>query len=364
MPNNNEQITALIEHNEELENYFRNTIIPQLFIDADMILRKFTPPAMKQFRLHEGDIGKPIGNIKENFRFPTIIDNIQEVISSGEILEKEIQTVDRHWYQMNILPYVVRKTNKTNGVIITFVDITHRINDLREMEKLIGDREVLIDMLVHDIRTPLTSLGLSLELLKNGAENQGGKFSALLAPAERSLTKITGIIDDLVQSRWAENSYEASEELLDLQNILEDVRLTLADQIAESQASISYDIRFSEITFVRRNLRSIIYNLISNAIKYRSDKRQLNIWISSYSENGFMVISVKDNGIGIAAENRQTIFKKFGRVSGTAEGYGVGLYLVREMIMNTGGKIEVESELGRGSVFRVYLKIKSYSYVD
>ncbi len=63
---------SLEENYEELENYFSNTIIPQLFVDAQFILRKFTPPAMKQFNLAPGDIGKNILDIKDNFRFPTL----------------------------------------------------------------------------------------------------------------------------------------------------------------------------------------------------------------------------------------------------------------------------------------------------
>ena len=94
------QIKKLIELNDELENYFGNTIIPQLFVDADLILRKFTPPAMKQFNLKDGDKGRPIADIKENLRFPNITDNISQVIESNEILEKEIQTTDFRWYQI------------------------------------------------------------------------------------------------------------------------------------------------------------------------------------------------------------------------------------------------------------------------
>ena len=104
-----EQIEELIELNEELvelnddlENYFRNTIIPQLFVDGDLILKKFTPPAMKQFNLVKSDLGKSISDFKDNFRFLTITDDIQQVIDCNEILEKEIQTTDLRWCQMNI----------------------------------------------------------------------------------------------------------------------------------------------------------------------------------------------------------------------------------------------------------------------
>src|SRR5436190_24092186 len=95
------QVENLVRINDDLENYFRNTIIPQLFIDRDLRLRKFTPPAMKQFSLTRNDIGKVIGDIKDNFRYPSIVENIETVISTNEILEKEIQTTDFRWYQMN-----------------------------------------------------------------------------------------------------------------------------------------------------------------------------------------------------------------------------------------------------------------------
>jgi len=112
MDSKDQKINSLIELNDELENYFRNTIIPQLFVDADLVLRKFTPPAMRQFKLHKNDIGKPLTDIKDNFRFPSIIENIHHVINSGELLEKEIQTTDMRWYQMNILPYIIMRKKK------------------------------------------------------------------------------------------------------------------------------------------------------------------------------------------------------------------------------------------------------------
>lgn len=159
MPNKNEQINALTELNEELENYFSNTIIPQLFVDSQLILRKFTPPAMRQFELKYEFIGMHLEDIKENFRFPTIIENIKAVIATGKILEKEIQTTDLRWYQMNILPYIVRKENKTNGVIITFVNVTPRIRDLKEQENLLLSMSFYLIQLRMTLRTRYWGLG-------------------------------------------------------------------------------------------------------------------------------------------------------------------------------------------------------------
>ncbi|AOM79642.1 ATP-binding protein [Pedobacter steynii] len=357
MPNKNEQISTLIELNEELENYFSNTIIPQLFVDAHLILRKFTPPAMRQFKLKHEFIGMHLEDIKENFRFPTIIENIKVVIATGKILEKEIQTNDLRWYQMNILPYIIRKENKTNGVIITFVDVTPRIRDLKEQERLIAEHELLLDTIAHDIKNPLLGLSLTVQVLKRLPEKSMEKFPVLLRNVENSLTDIKKVVNDLVDSRWGHQRYQSAEELVDLQNILEDVRLTLAPQILESGAIIKEDLAISEITFIRRKLRSVIYNLLNNAIKYTPAERHPEILITSYEQDGFMVISVTDNGIGISEEDQKLIFEKFQRLRLTVDGSGVGLYLVNTIVLSSGGKIIVESELGKGSVFKVFLKM-------
>ena len=346
----------LTKLNDELENYFRNTIIPQLFVDADLILQKFTPPAMKQFNLSPKDIGKSITDIQENFRFHSIIENIQQVIDSNEILEKEIQTTDLRWYQMNIIPYVHIKTKRTNGVIITFVEITRRINDLKEQEKLISDHESLLDTISHDIKTPLTSLVLAVEVFKDVPFEDTKQLQTFYNLVQNGIKKLQILINDLTTTREGEHKYRTQEELLDFEHILEDARLTLTDSIKNSNAEIKSEINVSEITFSRRKLRSIIFNLLSNAIKFRSPDRQPKIFIKTEFEGDYIVIFVKDNGTGIDPEKQKAIFSKYFRLENNIEGSGVGLYLVKEIVENSGGKISLESEPGKGSEFKVYLK--------
>lgn len=348
----------LVELNDELESYFRNTIIPQLFIDGDLILQKFTPPAMKQFNLAKGDVGKSITDIKDNFRFPTITDDIQEVIDCNEILEKEIQTTDLRWYQMNIIPYVGKKDNKTNGVIITFVEITTRIKDLKEQERLISDYETLLDTISHDINNPLTNLVVSIDIFKHVASEHPEKFGPLLKNVESSIKKIQTIITELTDTRKVEHKYRAEEELLHFANILEEVRLTIMDSVISSGAVIKSELNISDITFSRRKLRSIIYNLVSNAIKYKSPERKPEIFIKTEREKDFIIISIKDNGLGIEASKQDAIFSKYFRVENKIEGSGIGLYLVKEIVNNSGGKIVLESQPGKGSEFKVYIKAK------
>lgn len=350
------QIKELATHNDDLENYFRNTIIPQLFIDGDLILRKFTPPAMKQFNLKLADIGKSISDIKDNFRFPTIIENIQQVIDDNEILEKEIQTTDFRWFQMDIIPYIEQKSKKANGVIMTFVEITMRIKDLKDQEKLILDHELLLDTISHDIKSPLTSLMLTISLLKKNSIETSEKYKSLFYILESSVKKMQSVINELTDAGKQKQKYKTQEELLSFENILEDVRLSLSGNIKDSGAKIRSEVNVSEILYSRRKLRSIIYNLVNNAIKFQSEDRTPEIFITTTREKNFIVITVKDNGIGIEKSNRDTIFKKYNRVETDVEGSGIGLYLVKEIVNSSKGKITLKSKVGQGSEFKVFLK--------
>lgn len=358
MPDKNKQLKELAEHNDELENYFRNTIIPQLFVDGTLKLQKFTPPAMKQFSLSASDVGKPIDDIKDNFRFPTIVEDIEQVIKSNEILEKEIQTTDLHWYQMNIIPYVKIEDNKTDGVIITFVEITSRITDLKDLEKLVADHEILLDTISHDIKNPLANLEIAIELFKNVSPHDEIKFSALLKIVDNALKKMNKLIKELTEVRKGDHKYKAKEELLHFEDILEDVRLTLSDNIIAANAILTSKINTSEITFSKIKLRTIVYNLVNNAIKFRAAKRTPKIVVTTKKQKNYMVISVKDNGIGIKKKNLESIFSKYYRLENSIEGSGIGLYLVKEIVNNSGGKILVTSQPGSGTEFQVYLKIK------
>ncbi|MGN6543399.1 MAG: sensor histidine kinase, partial [Ginsengibacter sp.] len=143
-------------------------------------------------------------------------------------------------------------------------------------------------------------------------------------------------------------------------HILEDVRLTLSHNIKDSDAIIKSELNVQEMTFSRRKLRSIIYNLVSNAIKFRSPERRPKIVIKTERESNFIIISIKDNGIGIDSHKQEAIFSKYFRIGNNIEGSGVGLYLVKEIVTNAGGKIYVESQLGEGSEFKVYLKSESF----
>lgn len=353
---NASKIRRLHDLNQELENYFRNTIIPQLFVDADLLLRKFTPPAMKQFDLSENHMGKSIKEVCHNIRYPTFVEDIQQVIDTGKALEKEIQTTDFRWYQMNILPYIDYNENKTNGVIITFVNITDRIRTLKEVEKLNADHETFIYAVSHDIKGPLNNLEGLIENLKEEADKCGVELKSLVEMVDFSLSGLKKMVSDLGDITRTRYELSKGADQINIENILEEVGLALKDKIIDSKARITTDINVYKFNFSRKNLRSIIYNLLSNAIKYKAPDRNPEILIKTKRSDNYILLSVTDNGLGIEESKIQTIFSEFSRISDLVEGTGVGLFIVKKIVDNIGGKIEVDSTVGKGSTFNVYIK--------
>lgn len=346
----------VIELNEELENYFRNTVIPQLFVDSNMILRKFTPPAMKHFRLTKEDNGRPISEIANSIRFPTIIDNIREVIETNQDMEKEIQTTDLQWYQMNILPYIIRKSNQTNGVIITFVDISSRMEALKQYERLNLNHETVIFALSHDLKGPVNNINGLIDLLRDLNEGDKNERDILMESLSISAGKLMDTIEDLTESLKDKTGATVNSQRINIQNIVEDVRIGLSDRIFGAKAMIHTDFQVTEVNFSRKNIRSIVYNLISNAIKFSEQNGKPDIWLTTEDKEDYVLLTVRDNGPGIEKENHDRIFLPQVRLNPEVEGTGSGLFIVKRMVEDLGGKIEVDSSLGEGSVFRVYFK--------
>ncbi len=343
---------------QDLENYFANTIIPQLFVDGDFILRKLTPPAMKQFSLTDEDVNRDIHDVKENFRFPTLIENIEEVIQTGEILEKEVQTTDGKWFQMNILPYRVFEENRNDGVIMTFVDITKRIKAIGELEKLNSEYHTLIDALSHDIRQPLSAIILLSDVLMKAYETKNTpQFEKYIATLKASSNSMRDLVKDFIAVSEDQPELAGEPARVNIKNIAQDVIVSLKPEIFDQGISISTDFEVSEIIFSRNSLRSILYNLLRNSIKYKKIGKPLKILLSTVRKEDYVVLQVKDNGIGIALEHQEAIFQQSTRVSHKIEGTGMGLYIIKRMLKNNGGSIEVESHFGKGSTFSVYFPV-------
>jgi two-component system, OmpR family, phosphate regulon sensor histidine kinase PhoR len=351
------EIEKLVALNEEFENYFRNTIIPQLYIDADLILRKFSPPSNIHFKLTAEDIGKSINDIPSLAQLPELVDRIIEVIKNKNDVEEEIQTNDKRWFQMNILPYIIKKQNRTNGVVITFIDITDRINDKKDIEKVNADHETFIYSVSHDFKGPLTNIVLLIELLKEAINtNKMEDINNFIEKIEKSAQSLKKIIDELTDITRIRRTSDDKPITANIEQIIAEVKFTLKDQIYLSHAKITSNLLVVELPFASKNLRSIMYNLLSNAIKFSKPDTSPEIFIKTEDTEEYVLLSVKDNGVGIKEDKQVEVFSKFTRLQPHIEGTGIGLFIIDKMVTNQGGKIEVESSTDNGTTFTIYLK--------
>ncbi|AMQ57853.1 chemotaxis protein CheB [Algoriphagus sanaruensis] len=347
------KIKELAELNDELNNYFKSTISAQLYVDQDLVLKKFTPSAIKQINLKESDVGRVISDITTNIRFSTVITDIQKVITSSEVIEKEVQTLDGRWYQMMGIPYVRQQDNRNDGVIITFNDITELKKIQDKLSKINDEHKTFIYSVSHDLRGPLANLRTFISLLKEEIEQGSNDLLELVNMTDKSVANLNTIVRELTDVVKIESEIDVPE-WVNLKELLTEIESVLKDIFVNLNSKINYDLKESRIQFSKKNLRSILFNILSNAMKYRSPERDLVVNIRTEKSDGQIILTIQDNGLGIEESERSKIFGVFHRAHDHVEGIGVGLYLVKKIINNAGGDIEVESEVGKGSSFKIY----------
>jgi two-component system CheB/CheR fusion protein len=117
-------IDDLVKLNDDLNNYFRSNLNGQLFVDRDILLKKYSPGAVKHINIRESDVGRPLSNITTNIKFETLISDIQTVIDHGETILQEVESLDGKIYQVMTSPYLRNSDQKIYGAVITFYDIS------------------------------------------------------------------------------------------------------------------------------------------------------------------------------------------------------------------------------------------------
>jgi len=347
----------LLEINDDLNNYFRSNINGQLFIDRELRLMKFSPGAVTQINLLESDVGRPLSNISTNIKFETIIEDVKKVLTEGSIITKEIETINGKWYQIMTMPYLQQADNKMSGAIITFNDITELKHTQMELDKknkallrINADHDNFVHTASHDLLAPLSNIELSISVMNRKVTDP--QLSKFLTIVNSSVKKFHSLIDDISNIAKIESEMIMME-MVDIDEILNNIEWSLDDKIKLSEAVITRDLEVKQILFSKKNLRSILYNLISNAIKFKSDKIPV-INIRTTNEKGTVVLSVQDNGIGMDKEGLDKIFDMYGRLHQHVEGHGIGLYLAKKIVDAANGNIIVESEPDKGSKFIIY----------
>lgn len=270
----------------------------------------------------------------------------------------------RFWANVVIAP--IYNGEKHIGFAKVTRDLSERVKNEElmkknlELHKLNSDLDNFVYTASHDLKAPISNIEglleallryLSPESLADPRIHQVTEF--MKGSIDRFKKTITNLADVIKLQK--ENNQEPS--LVNLNDTIQEVILDIDPMIRSSNATIQTDLGgCSTIQFPPNHFRSIIYNLLSNAIKYHSPKRAPFVQIHCSQTEEYTVISVQDNGLGMKLPDTSKIFTMFKRLHTHVEGTGIGLFMVKRIIENAGGKIEVESELGKGSKFTIYIK--------
>ena len=278
----------------------------------------------------------------------------------------ESSTNQYRWFMIKGVPRF-EANNQLAGYIGSAVDIhmqktMHEQMELKnnQLVRTNNDLDNFIYTASHDLKAPMSNIEGLLHSLRDTLQAEQSITSdtdLILELMENSVLRFKNTILDLTEISKVQKDAEEDQKEINLRELLEDVRVSIHDQISNSKAFIEADfLRAPFIVFSRKNLKSIIYNLVSNAIKYRDPTRYPYITISSEPLEDFVLITIKDNGLGIGEKNLDKVFSMFKRFHDHVEGTGIGLYIVKRIIDNAGGKIELESKVGEGSTFKIWLR--------
>lgn len=240
----------------------------------------------------------------------------------------------------------------------------------KEREQLKTD---FIANMSHELRTPLniiTSASMLLEMKSNKEETVSSEYILdKLSHINQSSNRLRRLINNLIDiSKFDSGFFECKCKNENIVYVVEDIVHEVVDYAKEKNIELIFDTEEEEIiSFIdKEKIERVILNLLSNAIKFTNENGKIEVYMKS--DNNFIYISIKDNGIGISKEKIDHIFQRFYQVdnllSRGSEGSGIGLCIVDEIIRMHGGKINIESEINKGTTFEIVLNVSKSNFID
>lgn len=258
-------------------------------------------------------------------------------------------TINNRSYMVITNP--VKHFDKISGAVIIIIDVTEK----ESREEL---RREFSANVSHELKTPLTAISGFAEIMNDGwAKPEDYQMFALKIYNETQ--RLINLIEDIIKlSRLDENKIEITKESVDMLVLAKDAAARLSSKAKDKNISVTVNGDHGNITGVRQILDEMIYNLCDNAIKYNKKNGKVEVIVKDYISN--VSVTVKDNGIGIPAEDLDRVFERFYCVnkshSKESGGTGLGLSIVKHGAIFHKAKINIDSTLGIGTSIEIVFK--------
>ncbi|GAL85942.1 PAS/PAC sensor signal transduction histidine kinase [Sporocytophaga myxococcoides] len=340
-----------------------------LILDTDGVIIDFNEAFIKTFGYSKEDL------IHKNYSILFIEKDINDAVPEKE-LSRTIRTgssldnnyiVHKNGSQLWVHgESIYTKDDKNRAFLIKLIQniteqkiLEHELKQRNsDLKKIINDRNNFIYTVSHDLISPINSIeGIVRYLETEISDSSESKF--FIEKIYHLFENFRIKIRELSSIAREQETEKIQVEDINIDDLVEEILTDFKDDIENTKIEFIKDFKDAPfIKFSKKNLRSIITNLLSNAIKYRSPANDLIIRMATKKmEGAYILLTVQDNGLGIKKEDQEHIFEMYKRSHLHVEGLGMGMAIVKRILENEGGKIELESEPGKGTTFKVYFPI-------
>lgn len=237
------------------------------------------------------------------------------------------------------------------------------ISTIFKQKKLSQVKNDFINNMTHELKTPISTISLATEALnEDNLSLEEDRRKAYIGMIQEENSRLSVLVDSVLKSAiWDSTEQKLDFKRLSAHKIIKEVVKNFSIQLQKDKGTLnlSLNAKHNELQLDQVHFTNLLFNLLENAKKY--SPVPVKIEINTYNEGPFFVVCIKDHGIGISKANQKKIFDKFYRVpTGNihdVKGFGLGLSYVKRIVELHGGKIDIESTLGKGT--SVYIKIKS-----
>ena len=368
-----QKVDELAGLNDDMSNFLSTTLIGIMFIDSNLHIRKFTNYITEEFNVLAQDVGRPLQYIAYNFMNIDLIRLSQQVATTLIPIERDIVSVNGKPYFLRISPYR-GEGNKVLGLVMTFVDTTKQRSDQRQIDsieqalqkaqKANAEKNSFLSRMSHDMRTPLNAI-MGLTYLTLDQTTLSDEARTNLLKIQDSSQYLLGIITDVLDTSMIESGkMKTQEEPVLEEQLIHEVEDMILLQAEDQKIVFEHSINRCKnecLIMDKAHVTQILVNLLSNAVKFTPENGKVE-FITDIEELDSThiqhIYTISDNGCGMSKQFQKKMYLPFEQENSqhiSADGTGLGLYIVKRLVDMLDGTIECISQPGRGTTFKVTL---------
>jgi signal transduction histidine kinase len=317
-------------------------------------------------------VGKPLLEAVPELRETTVWERLQQVYRTGQTHQDQEVPVTlgqtttappRTGYFNHTFQARYNAHQQVDGVYVFAFDVSEQVLarqqvlDLnQQLTRVNADLDSFVYMASHDLRGPINNLEGLVQALREELPDPQAPVGPLLRMMQEAVARFQRTLEQLSEVLQLHQAQDPVAPVVELATIVDDLRQDLLPALQQTDGQLEVDAEACPVVAMpAKSLRSLLYNLLSNALKYRHPDRSPHVRLSCHTQDGYWCLAVEDNGLGLTTHQQAELFALFRRFHNHVEGSGLGLYTVKKIAENLGGRVEVHSEPNVGSTFWVYV---------